>query len=71
MHFLSEMNYSPTIDLGNILTLVGMICTLYIFHMNNIKKITRLENRVQLMWNVFRRRFNISDQEEKDEEELT
>lgn len=48
------------VDLGNIVTFLGMLASLYLFHMNNVKRFTKLEFKVSLMWRRFAQRFNMS-----------
>ncbi len=55
------MNFSYNIDLGNILTLVGMLVSLYSFHKSNVKKIAGIEFRVGLMWKHFAKRFDLPE----------
>lgn len=55
------VKFSTDIDLGNILTLLGMIVTLYQFHKSNIKKIAGIEFRVGLMWKHFAKRFDLPE----------
>lgn len=60
-------------DAGNVLTLLGMVASLYIFHMTNVKRFTRMEFKVNLMWRRFAKRFNMSpdleDHHNEDDED--
>lgn len=46
-------------DAGNVLTLAGMVISLYFFHMTNVKRFTKMEFKVNLMWRRFAKRFNM------------
>lgn len=61
---ISAMRLDGTISLGNLLTFVGMLIALYGFHISNVKRIMTINFRVNQMWNVFKKRFNISDESE-------
>jgi hypothetical protein len=49
------------IDAGDLLTLGGMLITLYTMHKSNIKRIAGMEFRVGLMWKHFARRFDLPE----------
>lgn len=61
------MSFSTNIDLGNILTLGGMIITLYTFHKANLKRINGMEFKVGLMWKRFAKRFDLPEELEEDQ----
>lgn len=53
------MNWN--VDAGDLLTLAGMIGTLYTFHRSNIKRVAGIEFRVGLMWKHFAKRFDLPE----------
>lgn len=55
------MSVDPTVDLGNILTIVAMLASLWTFHRQNTRRIHQIEFRVNLMWKAFAHRFNITE----------
>lgn len=54
------------LDFGNIATLLGVLLTMYMFHVSNVKRITKMEFKVNLMWRRFAHRFNMSANLEED-----
>jgi len=55
--------FTKDISLGNVITLLAMLFTLYKFHISNVTKINKIENRVEVMWAAFKTRFNMHDDE--------
>lgn len=51
----------PTIDLGNILTIVALLGSLWTFHRQNTRRLHQIEFRVNLMWKAFAHRFHIAE----------
>lgn len=47
------MIYDPTISLGAILQLVGIVITLLIVYTQIISRLTRLETKVEALWTAF------------------
>lgn len=65
---LALVSFNTDISLGTVLAAASVIFALYKFHISNVTRITTIEGRVTLMWNVFKQRFNISDEEEQEVE---
>lgn len=59
------MHFSTDIDLGNLIAAGAMIITLFGLHQQNIKRLHKIEFRVDLMWRGFVRRFNQMNDEER------
>jgi len=59
------VTFDTHIDLGNVLTLVGMVITLYTFHVANVKRIHGLEFKVGLMWKHFAHKFELEEDIDK------
>lgn len=54
-------HFDSTISLGNIVALGVMLATFYKMHSDNVKRVQRIEFRVGMMWESFKKRFNIHD----------
>lgn len=48
--------------MGNILTIVTIIASLWGFHQANVKRIHAIEFKVGLMWKHFANRFNLPEE---------
>ena len=47
------MIYDPTVSLGAILQLIGIVITLLIVYTKVITRLARLETKVDALWNAF------------------
>ena len=63
---LANITFSTDISLGNIISVITVLGGLYTFHITNIRRIQGFQFKVNMMWNVFKQRFNISDEEEQE-----
>ena len=63
------MNFTPNVDLGNILTVLSLMFGLWQFHKANIKRIHRVEFKVNLMWKRFAHQFQLPESLEDDSED--
>jgi hypothetical protein len=64
------MHFTTDINLGNLVTVVAFIFTLYQFHQSNVKRLHRIEFKVALMWKHFAHKFDLPEEladSEKDE----
>jgi hypothetical protein len=64
------MEFHADVSIGDILTALAFVLTLWSFHQANKKKLTEgmaqvslINYRVRLMWNEFKKRFDIADDE--------
>lgn len=57
------MHFNTTIDLGTLIALGVMLFTFHKYHTANLKRFMTLEFRVNQMWQIFRRRFNMEETE--------
>jgi hypothetical protein len=64
------MKFDFSINLGNLVSIVAMVFTLYGFHIQNVKRFMKLEFQVRQMWGSFRRKFNIHDEDFFGEDEV-
>lgn len=53
------MHFESSISLGNIISIVTFVFTLYGFHIKNTERIIRMETKVDLMWLTLRRQLGI------------
>lgn len=60
------MKMDWTVSLGNILTAVIFVVTLLGLHKSNVERLTKLQLKVNLMWNDYKRRFHVKDDEDDD-----
>lgn len=61
-------HFSSDINLGTLLGVGTLLIAFYTFHMQNIKRIHVIQTRVNLMWNAFRKRFDIDDLDNNGDE---
>ena len=61
------MHMDWTISLGNLLTALVFVVTLLGLHKSNIERLTKLQFKVDLMWNEFRRRARWGSPDEEDD----
>jgi len=47
------MKWDATISLGNVVTMLAFVVTLYTLHIQNVKMIVRIETKVDTMWRAF------------------
>mgnify|MGYP001572510608 FL=1 len=47
------MTYDPSISLGTILELAGILVTLLVVYTQIISRLTRLETKVEALWTAF------------------
>lgn len=66
---VANITFSTEINAGSLIAAGSVILTLFTLHNKNTRRIARFENRLNLMWNVFKKRFDVSDDEEIDHEE--
>lgn len=56
---MGQLHWNGEISLGNVLTLVTILFTFYKFHVANVERITRMETKVDLLWNQLAKRLDI------------
>lgn len=59
-----EQWFNKEISLGNVITLAAMLFAFYRFHIANVERIVKIENRVETMWHAFKVRFNFNEEDE-------
>ncbi len=62
------MHLEWSINLGNIIAAGAFLITIISLHRKNTIKFARLEHKVNLMWNAFKKRFHLDDH--GDDEDL-
>lgn len=55
------MALSPVIDLGNVLTTITLLVSLWIYNRQNTKRYNQLEFKVNMMWKHFASKFDLPE----------
>ncbi len=55
------VHFDWSISFGTVISLAVILFTFYKFHMANVKRFLTIEFQVAQMWSVFRRRFNVDE----------
>lgn len=64
------MKFEWTVNIGNILTVVGLFVGFYVAHIQNIKKLAKIEEQVSLMYSWFRTKIvNYRERDDRDRHE--
>jgi hypothetical protein len=63
MHIFA-LTFTPNIDLGTLISVAAIIATFYRFHISNVRKIDKMEWRINVMWNHLKKRLSIDDSHE-------
>lgn len=53
--FAGQMILNANVDLGSILAALSIIVTLVVLHVSNVRRIARMEERVELMYQWWKR----------------
>jgi predicted tellurium resistance membrane protein TerC len=56
LSLVSEIIVDPTISLGSIISFVGILGSLWVMHAANVKRITSIEMKVELLFEWFKKR---------------
>jgi hypothetical protein len=57
------MNFSTTMDVGDLITIGVFLFTLYALHTKNIERFAKMETKVNLMWESLKARLNIREED--------
>jgi hypothetical protein len=60
------MNLNWTVDIGNVLTAVGLLVAFYIAHIQNIRRLEQIETKLSMMYSWFVRRVVNGREESQD-----
>lgn len=60
-------HFDSSINLGTLIALGVLLTTFYKAHTANLKRFAQLEFRSGLMWKAFQKRFNITEEQVRQE----
>ncbi len=62
------MHFDSTVSLGNLVTLAVFVLTLFKLHTDNIRLMTRMETKLDMMWKWFQNNMVIKSKHQGEEE---